>query len=154
MMHTVIVRNRRVTVVSGGAVADNYGTDVVDLRPDPAFDGCEAVLILGCGGTAALTTRLADAGFPKRAVVVAGPRDVAKAVSMLTNAVAEHDLAHYGQEELTASATLTAKRRIGSDGVGFEDAGGADSTLIEACALALWQAKTTKRRPGRKAVVY
>ena len=29
-----------------------------------------------------------------------------------------------------------------------------DYTLIEACALALWQAKTTKRRPGRKAVVY
>lgn len=47
-----------------------------------------------------------------------------------------------------------AKRRIGSDGAGFEGAGGADSTPIEACALALWQAKTTKRRPGRKAVVY
>lgn len=52
MMHTVIVRNRRVTVVSGGAVADNYGTDVVDLRLDSAFDGCEAVLILGCGDSA------------------------------------------------------------------------------------------------------
>ena len=89
-------------------------------------------------------------GFPKRAVVVAGPRDMAKAVSMLTNAVAERDLAHYGQDELTASATLTARRRIGSDGIGFEDAGGADATLIEACALALWQAKTTKRNPARK----
>ena len=113
-----------------------------------------ATVAIDGGSTAALTTRLTDRGFPKRAIVTAGPRDMAKAVSMLTNAVAEHDLAHYGQEELTASATLTARRRIGSDGVGFEDAGGADSTLIEACALALWQAKTTKRRPGRKAVVY
>ena len=52
MMHTVVVRNRRVAVVSGGAVADNYGTDVVDLRLDSAFDGCEAVLILGCGDSA------------------------------------------------------------------------------------------------------
>lgn len=52
MMHTVIVRNRKVAVVSGGAVADNYGTDVVDLRLDSAFDGCEAVLILGCGDSA------------------------------------------------------------------------------------------------------
>lgn len=52
MMHTVIVRNRRITVVSGGAVADNYGADVVDLRLDSAFDGCEAVLILGCGDSA------------------------------------------------------------------------------------------------------
>ena len=113
-----------------------------------------ATVAIDGGSTAALTTRLADVGFPKRAIVTAGPRDMAKAVSMLTNAVAEHDLAHYGQDELTASATLTARRRIGQDGVGFEDAGGADSTLIEACALALWQAKTTKRRPGRKAVVY
>lgn len=113
-----------------------------------------AAVAIDGGSTAALTTRLADIGFPKRAVATAGPRDMAKAVSMLTNAVAERDLSHYGQDELTASATLTARRRIGGDGVGFEDAGGADSTLIEACALALWQSKTTKRRPGRKAVVY
>lgn len=113
-----------------------------------------ATVAIDGGSTAALTTRLADLNFPNRAIVTAGPRDMAKAVSMLTNAVAEHDLSHYGQEELTASATLTARRRIGQDGVGFEDASGADSTLIEACALALWQAKTTKRRPGRKAVVY
>ena len=30
------------------------------------------------------------------------------------------------------------------------DADGADATLIESCALALKQALTTKRRPGRK----
>lgn len=113
-----------------------------------------ATVAIDGGSTAALTTRLADLNFPKRAIVTAGPRDMARAVSMLTNDVAERDLAHYGQDELTASATLTARRRIGQDGVGFEDAGGADSTLIEACALAIWQAKTTKRRPGRKAVVY
>lgn len=89
-------------------------------------------------------------GFPKKAIVTAGPRDMAKAVSMLTNAVAELDLAHYGQDELNASATRCAKRRIGGDGVGFEDADGADSTLIEACALAYREAMTTKRRPGRK----
>lgn len=52
MTHTLIVRNRRIVVVSGGAVADNYGTDVVDLRLDPAFDGCEVVLFLGCGDSA------------------------------------------------------------------------------------------------------
>ena len=69
---------------------------------------------------------------------------------MLGNAVNESNLSHYGQDELTDSATKCAKRRIGSDGVGFEDAAGADATLAESCALALWQALTTKRRPGRK----
>ena len=102
------------------------------------------------GSVGALTTKLADSGFPKAAVSIAGTKDMAKAVSMLTNAVSEHQLAHYGQEELTDSATKCAKRRIGSDGVGFADAEGADATLIESCALALKQALTTKRRPGRK----
>lgn len=102
------------------------------------------------GSAGALTTKLADRGFPKAAVSIAGTKDMAKAVSMLTNAVSERQLAHYGQEELTDSATECAKRRIGSDGVGFADAEGADATLIESCALALKQALTTKRRPGRK----
>ncbi|HIR42822.1 MAG TPA: hypothetical protein IAB86_05475 [Candidatus Aphodovivens avicola] len=102
------------------------------------------------GNSAALTTRLADIGFPRKAVEVARPSDMARAVSMLTNAVNERDLAHYGQDELTDSATKCAKRRIDQDGVGFADASGADATLIESCALALWQALTTKRRPGRK----
>lgn len=102
------------------------------------------------GGVGALTTKLADRGFPKAAVSIAGTKDMAKAVSMLTNAVSERQLAHYGQEELTDSATKCAKRRIGSDGVGFADADSADATLIESCALALKQALTTKRRPGRK----
>lgn len=109
-----------------------------------------AVVAIDGGNAAALTTRLADIGFPRKAVEVARPSDMARAVSMLTNAVNERDLAHYGQDELTDSATKCAKRRIGQDGVGFADASGADSTLIESCALALWQALTTKRRPGRK----
>ena len=102
------------------------------------------------GSVGALTTKLADRGYPKAAISIAGTKDMAKAVSMLTNAVSEHQLAHYGQEELTDSATKCAKRRIGSDGVGFADADGADATLIESCALALKQALTTKRKPGRK----
>ena len=113
-----------------------------------------SVAIDGRAGTGALTTKLAELGFPARAVAVPSAADVAKANSMLVNAVSEGEVEHYGQEELTDSATKTARRRIGNDGYGFEDSGGADATLVEACALAHWQALTTKRRPGRKAVVY
>lgn len=113
-----------------------------------------AVAIDGRAGTGALTTKLAELGFPAKAVVVPSAADVAKANSMLVNAVSEGEVEHYGQEELTDSATKTARRRIGNDGYGFDDSGGADATLIEACALAHWQALTTRRRPGRKAVVY
>ena len=74
------------------------------------------------------------------------PRDMAKAVSMLTNAVAERDLEHYGQDELTASATLTARRRIGQDGVASRRGrrGLHPHRGLRACAV---QAKTTKRTP-------
>lgn len=122
------------------------------LWMDARRDRVASVAIDGAS-TAALTTRLDDLGFPKKAVVTVGTRDMAKAVSMLTNAVNERDVEHYGQPELDDSATKCAKRRIGNEGFGFEDADGADSTLIESCALAHWQALTTKRRPGRKAVV-
>lgn len=109
-----------------------------------------SVAVDGRSGTGALATKLADEDFPRKAVVVPTSADMARAVSMMCAAVSEREVEHYGQDELTASATKTERRAIGHDGFGFEDADGADSTLIEACCLALWQARTTKRRPGRK----
>ena len=93
---------------------------------------------------------LADARFPKKAVQVPGSADVAKACSMLVEAVQSGVIEHYGQPDLDAAATTCAKRRIGADGFGFEDTETGDATLIEACALAYREAMTTKRRPGRK----
>ena len=73
----------------------------------------------------------------------------------IANAVKEGQITHYGQPALDASATKTTKRRIGNNGGwGFQSTDEADATLIEACALAYWGAMTTKRRPGRKAVVF
>ena len=94
--------------------------------------------------------KLADLKFPKRAVRVPGSADVAKANSMLVEAVQSGSISHYGQPDLDAAATTCAKRRIGQDGFGFDDSETGDSTLIEACALAYREAMTTKRRPGRK----
>lgn len=98
--------------------------------------------------------KLNDEKFPKNAVSVPKSADVAKACSMLVDAVESGAIEHYGQPDLDASATLTQKRRIGQDGFGFESTEQADATLIESCALAYRAALTTKRRPGRKAVVY
>jgi hypothetical protein len=51
------------------------------------------------------------------------------------------------QEDLKNSATTSIKRKIGSaGGWGF---GGDDSTPIEACSLALWGAKNSKRDPSK-----
>ena len=86
-------------------------------------------------------------GFPKTAVILPGSADMATANAMLLDAVNTGTLTHYGQDELTMSATMSARRRIGGDGFGFEDHDTADSTLIEACALAHWQATSAASRP-------
>ena len=99
---------------------------------------------------AATVQRLRDGRFPEKAVRVPGPSDMAKADSMLVDAVRGRALTHFGQPDLDAAATRCGRRKIGADGYGFEDTDEGDSTLIEACALAYREAMTTKRRPGRK----
>lgn len=97
---------------------------------------------------------LADGGMPRGSFYVPRSGEVAKANAMLVEAVEAKAIEHYGQPALDASATLTAKRRIGGDGFGFDDTTEGDATLIEACALAFRAAITTKRKPGRKAKVF
>ena len=66
---------------------------------------------------------------------------------MLTNDINERLVTWYeGQEALRDSAITSTKRPIGG-GWGF---GGENSTPIEACALALYGVKTSKRDPNKK----
>lgn len=113
------------------------------------------IVIDGQSNAQALTDRLLDAGVPSRLIMRPRTADVIAASSLLANAVKEHNITHYGQPALDASATETERRRIGNyGGWGFASTDTADATLIEACALAHWGANTTKRKPGRKAVVF
>lgn len=112
------------------------------------------VVIDGTSDAQNLKTQLIASGVSKKAVTCPSTSDVIAANSMLVNAVKERNITHFGQEELDASATKSARRNIGkSGGFGFDSTANADATLIESCALAYWGAMTTKRRPGRKAVV-
>ena len=69
---------------------------------------------------------------------------------MLMNEVIENTVTWYEkQDDLNHSAITSVKRNIGR-GFGF---GGEDSAPIEACALALWGARTSKRNPQRKMMI-
>ena len=108
------------------------------------------VVVDGKAYAGALVERLKDVGLADGQIVTPGSSDVAKACSMLVDAVESGRLSHGGQEALDDSATHSAKRKIGSGGgYGFEGVGDTDATLVEACALALWQAMTTTRDPRR-----
>ena len=74
-------------------------------------------------------------------------RDIIASVSTLTDALAGETVSWYSlQEELNDSALSSIKRPVGG-GWGF---GGDNPAPIEAAALALGGAKTSKRDPRRK----
>lgn len=115
------------------------------------YHKASCVVIDGRNGVDLLCERIADTWKYKNSVIRPRTRDVIAAATMLVTAVNEKTVTWYeGQEMLEESAVTSVKRSIGSSGWGF---GGDDSTPIEAAALALWGAQTTKRDPSRKMLV-
>jgi hypothetical protein len=111
------------------------------------YDRASCVVIDGRNGVDVLVERIKGVWRAKNAVIRPGVKDVLAAVGLFTNAVNEGVLTWYKpQEALNESAVTAVKRPIGG-GYGF---GGENSLPVEACALALWGAKTCKRDPTRK----
>jgi hypothetical protein len=111
------------------------------------YDRASCVVIDGRNGVDVLVDRIKCVWRAKNAVIRPGVKDVLAAVGLFTNAVNENTLTWYKpQEALNESAVTAVKRPIGG-GYGF---GGENSLPVEACALALWGAKTCKRDPTRK----
>lgn len=105
------------------------------------------VVIDGKNGVDVLIDRIADKWKSKGAIIRPRANDMIAAVSLLVDSVNEESLTWYnGQDVLNQSATTAYKRAIGG-GYGF---GGEMSEPVEACALALWGAKTSKRNPAKK----
>ena len=118
-------------------------------------DKAAQIVIDGQSNAQSLTDLLLDKGVSHRAIRRPSTGDVIAANSAFVNAVREGQVTHYGQPALDDSATKSTKRRIGNHGgFGFQSTDEADATLVEACALAYREAMTTKRDPGRKAVVF
>lgn len=145
-----------------GAVVPQEGPariSLIDLRPtgqgikwladwlNQRYGKAACVVIDGRNGVDVLVERIADTWKAKDSVIRASTKNVIASVSCLTNAVNEGGLTWYKpQTALNESATEAIKRPFGG-GYGF---GGENSLPIEACALALWGAKFSKRDPGKK----
>ena len=105
------------------------------------------VVIDGRNGADLLVENIKDTWRAKDAVIRPSSRNVIAAVSTITDAINQRTVTWYaGQPALRDSAVTSTKRPIGG-GWGF---GGENSIPIEAAALALWGAKTSKRDPTRK----
>ena len=124
-----------------------YGTKWVADWLNQRYGKAACVVIDGRNGVDVLIDRIADTWRFKGSVIRASANDMIAAVSVLTDGLAEQSFTWYAlQEDLRDSALSSIKRPIGK-GWGF---GGENSTPIEAAALALWGAKTSKRDPSKK----
>ena len=102
-------------------------------------------------GADALCENLAELQAPRGYASKPTAQDVIAAATGFVDSLADGSLFHTAQQALDDSAKHASKRQIGKrGGWGFGSSGGHDSTAVEACALALWGARTTKRNPRRK----
>ena len=149
-------------VVLCGAVCPKVGKariSLIERRPtghgirwlvdwlNARYTKASCVVIDGRNGVDLLVDRISDTWRVKGSIIKPSAKDVVAAVSLLSDEVNEQIVTWYEpQVDLNDSATTSVKRNIGG-GWGF---GGENSAPIEACALALWGARTTKRDPSRK----
>ena len=105
------------------------------------------VVIDGRNGVDLLVDRIAEVWRIKGSIVRPSAKDMVAAVSLLSDELSERTVTWYKPDaDLNDSATTSTKRGIaGGWGIGGDNAG-----PIEACALALWGCRTSKRDPARK----
>ena len=111
------------------------------------YDKASCVVIDGRNGVDVLVEKISDVWKMKQSVIRPSARDMLAAVSMLINDINEHKLTWYEKQEALRDSAITSVKRPIAGGFGF---GGDNSTPIEACALALYGVKTTRRDPNRK----
>ena len=117
--------------------------DWLNARPDKAC----CVVIDGKNGVDVLIDKITQKWRYKGSVIRPSANQMIAAVSMLVDALSEQSITWYRQQDLLRESAVTSTKRKILGGWGF---GGDNSIPVEACALAFWGVKTTKRDPSRK----
>lgn len=124
---------------------------LIDWLVDHAENAAQ-IVVDGKSGVGYLVNALHDAKVPKSVIITAGTDTITTASSMVEAAIGSKDLTHRGQPELDEQVKAAEKRKIGTNGgFGWQAPEGGNVALFDAVTLAYWGAKTTKRRPGRRA---
>lgn len=111
------------------------------------YTEASCVVIDGRNGVDVLVDQISRTWRYKGSVIRPTAREVIASVSMLTDALSEKTVTWYKPQEALRDSAVTATRRPIIGGWGF---GGENSGPIEAAALALYGAKTSKRDPNRQ----
>lgn len=124
-----------------------HGTKWLAAWLNERYSKACCVVIDGRNGADVLVDRVSEVWKAKGSVVRPKAGDVCAAAGQLQDALAEGRLSWYRPQEALNQSVKTSIRRPLAGGWAF---GGEDAAPIEACALALWGAKTSKRDPSRK----
>jgi hypothetical protein len=143
-------KKSRISVIERKSTS--HGTRWLAEWLNERYKEAACVVIDGRNGVDVLIDRISDVWKAKGSVVRPSTKDVIASAGMLIDGLAEQSLTWYRKQDVLRDSALSAtKRKIGSSGGwGF---GGEDSILIEACALALWGVKTSKRNPAKKMLI-
>lgn len=105
------------------------------------------VVIDGRNGVDVLVEQISGTWRFKGSVIRPTARDIIASVSTLTDALNEQTVTWFDKQEILRESAITAIKRPIGGGWAF---GGDNSAAIEACALALWGARNSKRDPNRE----
>ena len=111
------------------------------------YTKASCVVIDGRNGADVLVEKISGTWKLKGSVIRPTAKDIISAVGTLTNAVNEKTVTWFDKQEAMRDSAVTSVKRPIAGGWGF---GGDNSAPIEAAALALWGAKTSKRDPTRR----
>lgn len=128
-----------------------YGTQWLADWLNERYMKASCVVIDGRNGVDVLVEKITNKDTGewkfKGSVIKPSAKDMIAAVGLLMDCLSEESVTWYKEQEMLRNSAITSTKRPISGGWGF---GGDDSTPIEACALALWGCKTSKRNPSKK----
>ena len=144
----VIPKNGKSRITLIDRKPTGYGTQWLAEWLNERYEKASCVVIDGKNGVDILIDKITPTWKYKGSVIRPRANEMIAAVSYLMDELTEGNVTWYRKQDmLRESAVTSVKRNIGQSGWGF---GGDNSTPIEACALALWGCKNSKREPGKK----
>jgi hypothetical protein len=111
------------------------------------------IVVFGKAGSTGLANDLRQAGVAAKCLIIGTQDNAITAATMLREAVNRGEVTHLADPDvLDASIAGSREHKVGQSGgwVLVPKTDDDDSTPAESAGMALWAAKTTKRRPGRK----
>ena len=111
------------------------------------YQKASCVVIDGRNGVDVLIDKISGTWKMKGSIVRPSAKDMIATTGTLVDAINERSVTWYNKQTALRDSAVSSIKRPINGGWGF---GGDNSIPIEACALALWGAKNTKRDPNRK----